>query len=327
MMNDPSSDAIKNLVPWKLLSPPSEPICQWLYTGKKSFTEPFFDDTISVCRRLDENCKPFKSVSSLAMMQEWANELEPVIPAAIIFHVSRCGSTLLSQQLALDESNIVLSEVPFFDELLRLPFKNQHFSKRSAKAFLKAAVNLYGLPKTGREKNVFIKADSWHIHFYASLRSLYPTVPFILLYRDPCEVLLSQQRQRGMHSVPGIIERGVFGFSNKQINQPDFDRYMTNVLEGYLNKMIEIAKSDSLVFLVNYASGMSSIFKKIYGLLNLSITPKLDELLNERSRFHAKHPHQIFQEENKKKIAPSYVMPVLELYHQLDKIRLAGLNE
>jgi len=147
------------------------------------------------------------------------------------------------------------------------------------------------------------------------------------LYRDPCEVLLSQQRQRGMHSVPGIIERGVFGFSNKQINQPDFDRYMTNVLEGYLNKMIEIAKSDSLVFLVNYASGMSSIFKKIYGLLNLSITPKLDELLNERSRFHAKHPHQIFQEENKKKIAPSYVMPVLELYHQLDKIRLAGLNE
>jgi len=327
MRNDPSSDAIKNLVPWKLLSHPSEPLCQWLYTGVKSFTEPFFDDTISVCRRLDKNCKPFKSVSSLAMMEEWANGVEPILPAAIIFHVSRCGSTLLSQQLALDESNIVLSEVPFFDELLRLPFKNQLFNNSTARALLKAAVSLYGLPKTGHEKNVFIKADSWHIHFYASLRSLYPTVPFILLYRDPCDVLLSQQRQRGMHSVPGIIERGVFGFSNEQFDQPDFDRYMTNVLEGYFKKMIEIAKSDSLVFPVNYASGMSSIFKQIYGLLNLTITPKLDKLLNDRSRFHAKHPQQIFQEENKKKIAPSYVMHVLELYHQLDKIRLAGLNE
>ena len=322
-MNAPSPDAIKNMVPWKLLNQVSEPICQWLYTGGKSFTEPFFDDTISVCRRLDENCKSFKSISDLPIMREWASELKPVIPAAIIFHVSRCGSTLLSQLLALDESNIVLSEVPFFDELLRLPFKNKTFDNSIVSALLKAAVDLYGLPKTGREQQVFIKADSWHIHFYSSLRELYPTVPFIFLYRNPWDVVLSQQRQRGMHSVPGIIEPEIFGFSKEQTNEPDFDRYMTNVLEGYFKQMIEITKSGSLVFPVNYASGMNNIFKEIYGLLDLAITPKVDELLNERSRFHAKHPQQLFQEENKEKIAPSYVLHVLELYHQLEKMRLA----
>lgn len=325
-MNALSTYAIKSMVPWKLLNQASEPICQWLYTGGKSFTEPFFDDTISVCRRLDENCKSFKSVSDLPIMQEWASELKPVIPSAIIFHVSRCGSTLLSQLLALDESNIILSEVPVFDEILRLPFKNKTFDNSAVSALLKAAVNLYGLPKTGLEKQVFIKADSWHIHFYKSLRDLYPTVPFIFLYRNPWDVVLSQQRQRGMHSVPGIIEPEVFGFSKEQINEPNFDRYMTSVLEGYFNQMIEITKSDSQVFPVNYASGMNNIFKKIYGLLDLVITPKVDDLLDERSRFHAKHPHQLFQEDNKEKIAPSYVMPVMKLYHQLDNMQRAAFR-
>ncbi len=325
-MNSPFCEVIKNLVPWKLLSHSSEPLCQWLYTGAKSFTEPFFDDTISICRRLDQNCKAFKSVSSLAMMGEWADGVEPVIPAAIIFHVSRCGSTLLSQLLALDESNIVLSEVPFFDELLRLPFKNNRFSSGTTTELLKAAIKFYSQSKTGKEEHLFIKADSWHIHFYPLLRALYPSVPFIFLYRNPWDVVLSQQRQRGMHAVPGLIEPAVFGFSNAQIIEPDFNRYMTKVLEGYFYEMIDITKSDKLVFPVNYETGINTVFKKIYGLLNKEIRPKVDDMLTERSRFHAKHPQQIFQEANKEANAPSYLAPVLDLYHQLDKIRLASFE-
>jgi hypothetical protein len=325
-MNVTTHDAIKKIVPWKLLNSSAEPICQWLYTGEKRFTEPFFDDTISVCRRLEENCKSYKSVSSLPMMDEWAEGLESVMPTAIIFHVSRCGSTLLSQLLALDESNIVLSEVPFFDELLRLPFKDNSFSSGKTTDLLKAAIKFYSQSKTGKEEHLFIKADSWHIHFYPLLRTLYPSVPFIFLYRNPWDVVLSQERQRGMHAVPGIIEPAVFGFSNEQVIDPDFNRYMTRVLEGYFYEMIGITKSDKLVFPVNYATGINAIFKKIYGLLNKEISTKVDEMLTERSRFHAKHPQQIFKEANKEANAPSYLAPALELYHQLDKSRLASFE-
>ena len=118
-MRSVPSNELKNWVPWKL----SNTLCEWLYTGNKKFTEPFFDDTISVCRNLDENRKPYKVVSDLQIMAEWAGDINALVPSAIIFHVSRCGSTLLSQLLGLDETHIVLSEVPFFDELLRLPYK------------------------------------------------------------------------------------------------------------------------------------------------------------------------------------------------------------
>ncbi|MDB5278946.1 MAG: sulfotransferase family protein [Ferruginibacter sp.] len=315
-------DEINDWLPWKLLNDTTEPACNWLYTGDKSFTEPFFDDTISICRRMENNCKSFKPVSSLSLMSEWANAADALSPTAIIFHVSRCGSTLLSQLLSLDENNLALSEVPFFDDILRLPFKNKTYNNLMAARFLKAAVTLYGRKKTGNEKHLFIKTDSWHIHFYESLRSLYPVVPFIFLYRNPWEVVLSQRRQRGMHAVPGVIEPAIFGFSNQQINLHDLDYYMTKVLEGYFNKLIEIVQADKQVLLVNYNEGLDNIFSKMYALLGLEIDVKMRSQLTQRTLFHAKHPHRLFKEENREEKAPTYLSPVLDLYNQLDVIRL-----
>jgi hypothetical protein len=322
-MNVSAIDEITDWIPWKLMNHSTEPACSWLYTGNKNFTEPFFDDTISICRRMENNCKPFKPVSSLQLMAEWAIAADALSPTAIIFHISRCGSTLLSQLLGLDESNIALSEVPFFDDLLRLPFKNGSYNNNIVAEFLKAAVHLYGRKRTGNEKHHFIKTDSWHIHFYKSLRLLYPSVPFILLYRKPWEVVLSQRRQRGMHAVPGVIEPAIFGFSNQQINPHDLDYYMTKVLEGYFNKMIEIVQADKQILLVNYNEGLDNIFTKMYALLGLEIDVKMRSQLIERTLFHAKHPHQLFKEKNGEEKAPTYLMPVLELYAQLDEIRLA----
>ena len=118
-MNCSPSDEMANWVPWKL----SGTLCEWIYTAGKKFTEPFFSDTISVCKNFSENRSSYKVATDLEIMSEWSSPINSIYPSAIIFHVSRCGSTLLSQLLALDEKHIVLSEVPFFDELLRLPFK------------------------------------------------------------------------------------------------------------------------------------------------------------------------------------------------------------
>lgn len=313
---------IKNWVPWKLSNSPAGSICKWLYTGNTGFTEPFFDDTISVCRRLSENCCPFSVVSDLEMMAAWGEILEDVVPAAIIFHVSRCGSTLLSQSLTLDETNIVLSEVPFFDELLRLPYKNDSVDCNMVNTFLKSAIHLYSRKRTGKEKHFFIKTDSWHIHFYKQLRELFPSIPFIFLYRNPWQVMLSQQRQRGMHSVPGLIEPEVFGFSGAQTPVADFDHYMARVLSGYLREMIEIVKADPLVLPVNYLEGIGSVLQKIYSKAGLDMSDEMKISFNERSRFHAKNPRQLFEEENKETAVPGYMSPLFQLYENLEELRL-----
>jgi hypothetical protein len=314
-MHSVASHDLRNWVPWKL----SHRSCEWLYTGDKKFTEPFFDDTISVCRNLDENRKRYKVLSHLEMLSEWADDINTLIPSVIIFHVSRCGSTLLSQLLALDETHIVLSEVPFFDELLRLPYKENAIETKIAGNYLNAAIKYYGQRKSGNEKDLFIKSDSWHLHFYNQLRALFPLAHFILLYRNPLEVIQSHQKQRGMQSVPGIIEPAVFGFS-KKVDEPNLDLYMANVLTGYFRVMIEITKSDPLALPVNYKEGMNNILKKITAFTGLPVMKKTEELINERSRFHAKHPHRLFAEEYKEVATPGYLLPVIKLYEQLDNI-------
>ena len=315
-----SNSELVNWIPWKL----SGDLCSWLYLGNKKITEPFFGDTISACSNFTENQK-YKVISDLDIMNEWSDDINALTPSAVIFHVSRCGSTLLSQLLSLDEQNIVLSEVPFFDELLRLRYRNFPDVK-IIDNYLLSAIKFYGQKRNEKENNLFIKTDSWHLHFYKQLRNLFPLVPFIFLYRTPGEVIFSHQKQRGMQSVPGMLEPEVFGFSTEQIKETNLDAYMINVLESYFIKMIEIAETDENVFLFNYKEGMLNIWKNVTGMLNLEITKETESLMNERIRFHAKHPQQLFAEHHKELSEKNSLAGVFKLYEKLDAIRLNKLS-
>ena len=317
-MNRSPADEIANWLPWKL----SGTLCEWIYTADKKFTEPFFSDTIAVCKNFVENRSSYKVIAGLETMTEWSSEANAINPSAFIFHVSRCGSTLLSQMLSLEESNIVLSEVPFFDELLRLPYKNP-IDRMLANDYLVAAIKLYGRKKSRDESQLFIKTDSWHLHFYEQLRDLFPSVPFILLFRNPLEVIHSHQKQRGMQSVPGMIEPGVFGFSEEQLKETNLDAYMTNVLEGYFKKMIEISKADDNTLLCNYNEGMNNVLKKINSFLSLNIVPANESIMRERAVFHAKHPQQLFIGDRKEFNVSDFMMPLLQSCQELENIRLA----
>ncbi|MEO8412067.1 MAG: sulfotransferase domain-containing protein [Ginsengibacter sp.] len=313
-----SARELNSWIPWRV----SDSLCEWLYVGHKKFTEPFFTDTISACRNMDENRQPYKVISDLQIMAKWAEDIKALPPTAIIFHVSRCGSTLLSQLLALDEKHIVLSEVPFFDELLRLPFKENPGKAKFAHDYLAAAIKYYGRKRTGKEEHLFIKTDSWHLHFYEQLRNLFPSVPCILLYRNPLEVMFSQKRQRGMQSVPGMIEPEVFGLSRQQLNETNLDAYMATILENYYKKIIEIITMDPLTLPVNYKEGIKNIMSKVYAFLGMELTEKTEILFKERSRFHAKHPQHVFEEAYEEFSKSGHMEPVMRLYNNLEEMPL-----
>ncbi len=315
-MSSISPGMLKNWVPLKM----EESLVEWLYTGDKTFTEPFFNDTILACRNFEENFKPYKVVSIADMMNEWCGEINSLDPSAIIFHVSRCGSTLLSQLLSLDEKHIVLSEVPFFDELLRLPYKKDTIDIKIADNYLRAAIKFYAQKRSGKETHLFIKTDSWHLHFYKRLRNLFPSVPFILLYRNPAEVILSHQKQRGMQSVPGLIEPAIFGFSKRCLEETNLDLYIANVLETYFEKMVEISILDPLILLINYEEGINSMMKKICHCTGIDLTAKTKKQFEERIRFDAKHSQQLFTKDHRNHNLPDFLLPVIELYKNLDEM-------
>ncbi len=325
-MSQPLSSALKNWVPYKLLpQAKGEALCKWFYLGDEAIAEPFFNDTISKCKKLLENSKRRNSVSDLSILPQWASAIETIAPTCIIFHVSRCGSTLLSQLLSLQKQNIVLSEVPFFDELLRYGKKNNNMQEILLQ--LDAAIHLYGAKRNEEQQYVFIKADSWHIHFYKELRQLYPAIPFILLYRRPDEVIHSQQKQRGMQAIPGLIEPELFGFTKEvieKITSIPFDEYMAMVLESYYTAFIHVLKNDSNAVAVNYNEGGMEILQKTASVTNteISATELLD--MQQRAVFHAKYPEEKFNEAAITEAAPSYLQTAFTLYYELEKIRTAN---
>lgn len=304
------STALANWVPYKLSWEEDRPRCEWLYTGESAFTEPFFDDTIGRCRQV--NYRSFKSISSLDILPQWSNEIESVPPSAFIFHVSRCGSTLATQLLSLDHTNIVLSEVPFFDALLR--------SKKIPFQLLKDAIALYAPVKNDR-KRLFIKTDSWHIFFYKQIRELYPHTPFILMYRRPDEVVRSQQKQRGMHAVPGLIEPALLGFDENEIQQLNLDEYIGRLLEKYFQAFIGILEKDNLAIPINYNEGPMAMVEKIAAVSGISIGSVEMEKMKSRAMYHAKHPNQVFAEEAIRDGVPDYCKVAYEKYEALERRR------
>lgn len=307
-MDSNLSSALANWIPYKLFYDQGRPHCEWLYTGDDNFTEPFFDQTITRCRQL--NYRSRKSISSVDMLPHWSNEIESVPPSAFIFHVSRCGSTLASQLLALCSTNIVLSEVPFFDALMRSGKDISHH-------LLKAAIAFYAPVKKDR-KRLFIKTDSWHIFFYKQIRELYPQTPFVLLYRRPDEVVRSQQKQRGMHAIPGLIEPALLGFDSNEVQHMNLDEYIGSVLEKYFQAFLNIVREDALAIPVNYNEGPISIVEKIAGISGTPINDIEMGKIKSRAMFHAKYPERVFAEEAIRNPVPAYCKAAYEKYEALE---------
>jgi len=318
-MRNKNAAAVNGWLPVKLYPEDDSTLCRWLYVGDKEFTEPFFDDTIAACRMLPQNGHLKRSVSSTDILADWVNDTGNIEPTAFIFHISRCGSTLISQMLGTQPSNIILSEVPFFDDLLRHGKKHNCMSEILPQ--LKAAIGLYGTRRNQQQRQLFIKADSWHIHFYKELRALYPDVPFFLLYRNPDEVIRSQQKKRGMQAIPNLIEADVFGFDKDRISIMQLDEYMGLVIESYLTAFLKILEKDRLTFAVNYHDGAMKIVEKISAVTGLHISTEERLLMQNRAGFHAKFPEQLFSEEKTDGPVPAFLKNSFELYNKIEVLR------
>jgi hypothetical protein len=321
-----NSHPLINWIPYKIVNAGGQIECHWLNTSRIPFTEPFFESTISKCR-IAENRYPFNSISDLHVLKEWAAKMPPAEPAAFIFHISRCGSTLVSQLLATLAQHIVLSEVPFFDDVLRLPFNSSCFDEKSTSDLFTASLRFYGQQRvlddhaSGARPQIFIKSDCWHLFFHAQLRRLYPSVPFIAIYRTPDDVYHSHKKMPGMHIVQGMIEPELFGFKPGSSVFENHDTYLAGVLETYLAKCTQIAETDNNFLLVNYSEGPMEMIKKIADFANIRLTSTELQTMQERSFYHSKKPGQVFSEERITDIPP-VLDKAMEAYRAVDEKRL-----
>lgn len=313
----PKNDLL-NWIPHKLNFDENEILCNWLYVGGKKFEEPFFQESISKCKSFEENRKQFSSTSTLDGLIHFSENIDFLSPKAFIFHISRCGSTLLAQSLSEDEQNIVLSEPPIFDEILReIKFIRTEISEDKIDEAIIASLKFIGQKRFGYEKNLFVKLDSWHIFYYKKLRELYPETPFIFSFRQPDQVINSQIKIGGMHTAPGVIQPSLFGFELEEILTWERPKYIAKVLEKYFEKLIEIKGNDNNTLFLDYKNGNMINLGKIESFLGITFEESAKNKMIERNKFHSKNPNTLFEEPFLETEIAQYQQKVFELYENI----------
>jgi hypothetical protein len=288
---------------------------RWMYFGQVYFQEPFFEDTCLRCKQLPEN-QTAVWTSTNALLQ-LATKSEFLNPDLFIFHVSRCGSTLLSQAFSLRSDCLVLSEVPLLDQLLRFSFKQHTITTYEINAWFKAALQLLGRKRTQQEKFLLVKCDSWHVFFYERLRALFPNSAFSLLTRSPEEVFQSQLKSPGLHAVPGMLEPELFQLTPPQLSALHPHAYLAHVLEFYQQRFAAILSENKNMLLQDYRDGTDTLLTKITEYIQIPRNENWLQEVKKRFEFHSKRPEQKFEKEPQLETSPDVITPATLAYQQL----------
>jgi len=204
------------------------PYIDWCYAGKHDFTEISFSRDIQTLLRLPFN-QVFRHQTPITELREWQTIKPGIKPTAFIFHASRSGAGLVTQMLTSFKQNIVISEARLIDSILRSHVKNDSVTDANRVEWLRWVISALGQKRKEQQRNLFVKFDSWNTIYLPLILRAFPDVPWIFLYRDPVEILVSHLKQRGIHMVPGMIEPSVFGFDDEVLRVAPED-YCARVL-------------------------------------------------------------------------------------------------
>jgi gluconate kinase len=296
----------------------------WCYLGTRRFTEPFFDQTARWCMNRPFNLL-FHHQTSIEMLAE-RHEVRPGLqPTGFIFHMSRCGSTLISQMLAALPRTVVISEASPIDAVLRAHFRVPVLTDDERIDWLRWVVSALGQRRRGDEKHFFIKLDCWNTLALPLISRAFPGVPWIFSYRNPVEVMVSQLKRRGAHLVPGVIEPSLFGLSDDSIFVMQPEEYCARVLAKVCEAALENHEGG---LLLNYEQLPEAMWTSIPNFFGIEYSEADIETLGRVARLDAKNPSLRFANDTKSKnrsatdlmrdMADELVVPV---YKQLEAAR------
>lgn len=167
----------------------------WINVGDYRFTKTKFEFDI---RRFSANQQQVKTTTTtLEALNNPVFLTDALYPAGFIFHMSRCGSTLLAKALARTPKHIVIDEgTPLNDGIwhyLTGGWRKPVAMNEEAMTIYKNLLLALGRQRTPEQQTYFVKFRSWNSLFIEFITQVFPDVPCLFLYRDPVEVLVSGQ--------------------------------------------------------------------------------------------------------------------------------------
>jgi len=315
------SDAMTGWLPFFITTHGEQKQVEWGYMGKERFTESFFLETLQVLLRRPFN-QAFRRQSGLDLLLERAQS-HPGLPLkGIVFHMSRCGSTLAAQWLAALPDSVVLSEPEPLDTLLQWPAP---FSDTET---IQALLSALGQPRRESDRRLFLKTDCWHMTHIDRLLMAFPHTPWVFLYRDPVEVLVSHQRMPGWHMVPGSMAVHGLHPPAELWNNP-----LSNgawILSAMLKQAGQAMERHGNGLLLNYSELPEALETKLAAHFGMELTTSDIQTLRPITTRHSKRNHAVFLVDTaeKRAAADSVILELTERwlnepYQALEQLRMA----
>lgn len=251
--------------------------------------EPFFQQTVDRVRSENGNRRElFTGFDTLLQLEK---TLDSVPPTGFIFHSSRCGSTLVANACRAIHGAIVLSEPNALDKLVaRLITDAPQHSPKSAiySVFIRGLVHALAQRRTGNEQHLFIKFACCSFSQIDRIRRIWPNVPWLFLYRDPIETIVSN-----MKSVPPWLvdeDRRVLasitGVPPAEVAAMSLEELCARTIGSFYLTAHRLANDGGM--LLNYSQLSVSVITSVLQFFNVSPATEEIETIARTSRTYSK---------------------------------------
>jgi len=259
------------------------PAVDWADLSAERFVEPFFDQTVARwasgprARRLVRT-----GLEALAALDR-----EPSLePAGMIFHLSRCGSTLVSRLLGTLPGVVVLAEPAPLNALLGL--NPDGVDETALVGIVRLLVRALARCRHGDERMLVLKCSSWNIRRRAVLSAAFPATPWIWVQRDPVHVLASVlDSPPGWLGVQAAQHRAAWLFDMDRAAVPDMTR--VEFAARALGAMLDAAATDPVRRIcVDHADLPAAIWQRVAPHFGVDADAAAIDRMIEQSRFYSK---------------------------------------
>jgi hypothetical protein len=304
------------------------PLIRWCFTEGVQFTDPFFEQTIERCLG-----DPFRLLfwreSAIEDLLDLAGTGPE--PAGLIFHMSRSGSTLVSQMLAALPHVLVISEPGPIEAILRARWQRS-VSDEQAVGWVRVMAAALGRDSVAESDRYVIKLGAPAVLHFPLLRRAFPGARCVFVYRDPAAVMVSQRDQTGTDLFPGVLPPTEVGLAADELPLLSAEDYRAAVLAAWCEAALAGARAGDLT-LVQYDGLPAAVTEIVAPLFDIPVGARDRATLAAVAARDAKQPAVRFTADSEAKLTRS--TPAIDaavaarlapVYASLEQVRRESSN-
>jgi hypothetical protein len=284
------------------LTPPT-PSIDWGDFGGRRFAEPFFEDTVALWA---SDHPPPRVVSTDLHALVVLDQAPSLDPSGFIFHMSRCGSTLVTRLLQQLSGCVVVSEPGTVNDLLLAD--PGLFDEETQVRLLRLLVRALGRRRFGDDSHFVMKLSSWNVCKLDLFRRAFPATPFVWLQRNPAEVIASLVAHgpgwRDLRSDRALAE-ALFNTAADEIAALE----PPQIYAGVLRVLLHAAQGApaGVMHTIDYSDLPAAAWTTIAQLFRLAPTGEQIALMQAQSQYHSKDgtPRRLEPQQDKDQVSNS----------------------